>query len=72
MAEENALIERIASRLRKARHAKQRTQAELAQKAGISETYYAQIERAKKNPSITVFLGIIEALGVSSKDILGR
>lgn len=72
MADENTLITHIAARLRKARHAGQLTQAEVAQKAGISETYYAQIERAKKNPSITVFLKILEALDVPSKDILGR
>ena len=72
MADENILIERIATRLRKARGARQLTQAEVAQKAGISETYYAQIERAEKNPSITVFLNVINALDVSSKDILGK
>jgi transcriptional regulator with XRE-family HTH domain len=72
MADENILIEQIAARLRRARRTKQLTQVEVAKKAGISETYYAQIERAKKNPSITVFLNIISALDAPSKDILGR
>jgi len=72
MADENILIQRIATRLRGARQTKQLTQVEAAKKAGISETYYAQIERAEKNPSITVFLNIISALDISSKDILGR
>ena len=72
MADENAQIKRIGSNIRKARQNKQLIQSEAAQKAGISETYYAQVERGEKNPSITVFLRIIEALGTSSKEILGR
>lgn len=70
MTDDKASIERTAARLRKARLAKGMTQAEVAKKAGISENHYAQIERAEKNPSVSTFKGIIDAMGVSSADIL--
>jgi len=72
MTDDKTSIERNASRIRKARLAKSLTQADVAKKAGISENHYAQIERAEKNPSVTTFESIISALGVSSKDILGK
>jgi transcriptional regulator with XRE-family HTH domain len=46
------------------------TQAEVAKKAGISENHYAQVERAEKNPTVSTFKNIIDAIGVSSADIL--
>lgn len=72
MTDDKTSIERNASRLRKARLAKGLTQADVAKKAGISENHYAQIERGEKNPSITTFENIIDAIGVSSKEILGK
>jgi transcriptional regulator with XRE-family HTH domain len=70
MADDKALIERTAKRLRKARRDKHLTQVEVAKKAGISETYYVQIEGAKRNPATSVFKNIIKAIGVSSDEIL--
>ena len=70
MTDDKASIERTAARLRKARQAKGMTQAEVAQKAGISENHYAQVERAEKNPTVSTFKSIIKAVGVSSADIL--
>lgn len=72
MTDDKASIERTAARLRKARQAKQLTQAEVAKKAGISENHYAQIERAEKNPTVSTFKSIIKAIGVSSSDILDK
>lgn len=72
MTDDKASIERTAARLRKARQAKGMTQAEVAKKAGISENHYAQIERAEKNPTTSTFSGIIDAIGVSSTEILGK
>lgn len=72
MTDDKTSIARNASRLRKARLAKGLTQADVAKKAGISENHYAQIERGEKNPSITTFENIIDAIGVSSKEILGK
>ena len=62
----------IAIKIRKARLQKKMTQVVVAQKSGISETYFAQIERGEKNPTISVISKIIDVLGVSSKDILGK
>lgn len=72
MTDDRESIERVAGNLRKTRQAKQLTQAEVAKRAGISETYYAQIERGEKNPATSIFLSIIEALDVPSADILGK
>jgi transcriptional regulator with XRE-family HTH domain len=72
MTDDKASIERTAARLRKARQAKNMTQAEVAKKAGISENHYAQIERAEKNPATSTFGSIIDAIGVSSTEILGK
>ena len=72
MTDDKASIERTAARLRKARLAKGMTQAEVAKKAGISENHYAQVERAEKNPTTSTFSSIIDAIGVSSTEILGK
>ena len=72
MTDDKSSIERTAARLRKARRAKQLTQAEVAKKAGISVNHYAQIERAEKNPTTSTFISIIKAIGVSSTEVLGK
>lgn len=72
MSDNKASIERIGKRLRAARRARHLTQAEVAKKAGINESHYAQIERGEKNPSATYLLKVIEVIGVESKDILGK
>lgn len=72
MTDDKASIERTAVRLRKARQAKRLTQAEVAKKAGVNENHYAQIERGEKNPTLSTFTSIIEAIGVSSTEILGK
>jgi transcriptional regulator with XRE-family HTH domain len=69
MTDDKTPIERTAARLRKARLAKGLTQLEVALKSGISETYYAQVERAEKNPSASIFLKIIDVLDITSEDI---
>lgn len=72
MTDDKASIERTAARLRKARQAKKLTQVEVAKKAGISENHYAQIERAEKNPTLSTFTNILNAIGVSSAEILDK
>lgn len=72
MIDDKASIEQTAKRLRSARLAKQLTQAEVAKRAGVSENHYAQIERGEKNPTTSTFRSIIEAIGVSSTEILGK
>jgi transcriptional regulator with XRE-family HTH domain len=72
MTDDKASIQRTADKIRAARHAKNMTQVEVAQKAGISENHYAQIERGEKNPTTSTFGSIIDAIGVSPNDILGK
>lgn len=64
------IIERTANRLRKARKDRRLTQLEVARKADISENYYAQVERGEKNPSTSVLVNIMRAIGVSADEIL--
>lgn len=72
MIDDKLLVARTAKRIRSARNSKHLTQAQVAKKVGISTNYYAQVERAEKNPASTLLYKIIDALGVASKDILGR
>jgi transcriptional regulator with XRE-family HTH domain len=72
MTDDKTSIKLTAARLRKARKAKQLTQVEVASKADVSISYYAQVERGEINPTASKLLSIIEALGVGSKDILGK
>lgn len=71
MTDDKAILAR-AERMRDARQAKHLTQGEVAKRAGISENHYAQIERGEKNPSLSTFDSILDAIGVSSKEILGK
>ena len=72
MSDDKASMKKTAQHLRKARQDIGITQVELAKKAGISISYYAQVERGEINPTASKLLQIIGALGVASKDILGK
>ena len=41
------------------------TQQEMADKIGISQSYYADIERERKNISLRVILNLASGLGIS-------
>jgi transcriptional regulator with XRE-family HTH domain len=58
------LKEVVAINLRRIRHAKNMTQEELAEAAGLSARYVGAIERADKSPSVSVLGRIAEALKV--------
>lgn len=60
----------LGKKIRKARHKKGLTQAQVADKAGIHVNYFARIERGEENPSFEVIENIAKALGVKSSDIL--
>lgn len=72
MPDDKVSIKQTATRLRKARKAAGLTQVQVAEKAGISQTYYAQIERAEKNPTTSIFVKIVKSIGVSADDILEK
>lgn len=63
-------IAKIGKNLREVREAKRLTQADVAQKAGISTNYYARIERGEVAISVEVLEQLIKALGVKSANIL--
>jgi len=52
------------------RRDKKLSQAELAEKVGISTTYLCQIEKGNVTPSLETLKAIAEALGVSPQDIM--
>lgn len=60
----------IGSRLREARNMAKLTQEQLAEKVGIGTTYLCDIERGAKFPSLSLFIKIVDALGISSDFIL--
>lgn len=63
-------ITKIGKNLREVRDAKRLTQADVAQKAGISTNYYARIERGEVAISVEILEQLAKALGVKSAEIL--
>lgn len=63
-------VAKIGKNLRDARNAKHLTQADVAEKAGISTNYYARIERGEVAISVEVLEQVVKALGVKSASIL--
>ncbi len=57
----------IAKQVKEAREKKGLTQAEVAQKAEISVTYYSMIERAEANPNSDILARIGKVLGITIK-----
>jgi transcriptional regulator with XRE-family HTH domain len=65
-------LKRISNKLLAARKLKGLTQEQVDNKVGITRSYYAQIERGERNPTTTVMLAIIAAIGVDVIDVLGK
>lgn len=61
---------KLGDKVRKAREKARLTQAEVAEKAGINSSYYAQIERGEVNLSIDKLQGIAKVLKIKSLDIV--
>lgn len=57
-------------RLREIRDRKNLLQEDVANAVGISNTYYAGIERGEENPTIAVIENICKSLKIKSSDIL--
>ena len=62
--------EKFGRHLRKLREAKNLTQEELADKAGMHSTYIGQIERGLRNPSLVNLQKLAKALRVSAGELL--
>lgn len=65
-------IKKTARQIQAIRRSKHITQELVAKKAGVSISYYAQVERGEINPTTSKLIRIIDALEVESKDILGK
>ena len=61
---------KLGDKVRKAREKARLTQAEVAEKAGINSSYYAQIERGEVNLSVDKLQGIAKVLKIKSLDIV--
>jgi transcriptional regulator with XRE-family HTH domain len=66
------LKEIMARNLRRARHDKQLTQEELADRAGLSMRYVGAIERGDVSASVTVLGQIADALEMEPGDLLKK
>lgn len=64
------LRKELGEKLRKAREKAWLTQTDIATKAGVNVSYYAEIERGEVNPSFDKLQDIIKALNLKSFDIL--
>jgi transcriptional regulator with XRE-family HTH domain len=59
-----ALVDKVASRIKRLREQRGMTQEALAAKAGISRAYLARIETARHEPTLTVLEKLAKALRV--------
>ena len=64
--------ERVGLNLQRLRREKSLSQEELADLAGIHQTYLSGVERGKRNPTITVLQRIAEALGTDIQDLVQK
>jgi transcriptional regulator with XRE-family HTH domain len=62
---------KLGARLRARREARGYTQAELADKVGVSPNYFGVLERGLKLPTLDTLILIAEALEVSPAELLG-
>ncbi|WP_174275140.1 helix-turn-helix domain-containing protein [Sphingomonas bacterium] len=62
--------QRLARNMRAAREAKSWSQEEFADRAGIHRTYVSDIERARRNPTITVVEKLAVPLDMTVSELL--
>ena len=62
--------ERLGRNLRRLREAKGWSQEAFADEAGIHRTYVSDIERAARNPTITIVEKLAAPLGVTAANLL--
>ena len=63
---------RLAANVRRLRKEKGWSQEAFAERASLHRTYISQVERAKKNVTISVLDRLAEALGVDPGELLRR
>lgn len=62
--------QRLGSNIRRLRQAKGWSQEEFADRAGIHRTYVSDIERGRRNPTVTVLERLASPLGVTAGKLL--
>ncbi len=62
----------MATNLRRLRHARDLTQEEVAERAGLSARYVGAMERADVSASVTVMGRIAEALDIEPAELVRR
>ena len=65
---DSELLPRVAKKIRALRSNRNLTLAELSKNSNVSKGLLSKIENSRTIPSLPVFLGIVNALGVSLKD----
>ena len=61
---------RLARNLRQLRETRGWSQEEFADRAGIHRTYVSDLERGKRNPTITVVERLAKPFGITASEIL--
>lgn len=70
MKNDKQLQSEFGRRVRQLREAKQWAQTDLAYEADIEPGYVSRIELGKVNPSLTVIIALVKALGCQVQDIV--
>ena len=63
-------LDTIGKNIRKFRLARKLRQEDLAEKTDLTTNYIGMVERGEKIPSLETFIKIVNALGVSSDNVL--
>ena len=65
ITEKNADLKYIGQQIRRARNARNMTQAQLAEKVNLAQNYVGMIERGAGKPALPTLIDIAEVLGVN-------
>lgn len=72
ITEKNADLKYIGQQIRRARNARNMTQAQLAEKVNLAQNYVGMIERGAGKPALPTLIDIAEVLGVNFDYLMGR
>ena len=70
MINEEKYLQSIATKLRKARVSRGKTQEEVALDVGMARSYISELENGHKNPSVISLKKISISLGVDIRDLI--
>jgi len=69
MPKRNGILAALGLNVRRQREAKELTQDQLAEKAGLDPTYISGIERGLRNPGIKNVAKLAKALGLATAEL---